>query len=36
MRLFQPHDAAPHLHTDLAHLRTHILLALAPHLRTQI
>ena len=23
-------------HTDLTHLRTHILLALAPHLRTQI
>ena len=23
-------------HTDLTHLRTHILLALAPHLRTQL
>ena len=28
--------SASSAHTDLAHLRTHILLALAPHLRTQI
>ena len=35
-QLATPMGSASSAHTDLAHLRTHILLALAPHLRTQI
>ena len=35
-RMTGPTGSGSSAHTDLAHLRTHILLALAPHLRTQI